>query len=79
MLSGVSTCPRCRQYLGENHRCARWVRWRRPALRAIFALSGAVAGAAVGTAIGPPYDFILIVVGAFVGYKLAPRRRRARL
>jgi len=47
-------------------------------LRAIFALAGAVAGAAVGTVIGPPYDVVLIVVGAFAGYKLAPQRRRAR-
>jgi len=36
-------------------------------------------GAMVGSVMGAPFDFVLIPLGAFAGYKLAPRRRRNRL
>ena len=74
----MSTCPRCRQYLGEGHRCPRWVRWRRPAIRAILAVVGGAAGFMIGSLIGPPFDVIFVPFGAFAGYKTAPRRRRTR-
>lgn len=42
-------------------------------------MAGAAVGMTVGGLMGPPYDVILIFVGALAGYKLAPRRRRTRL
>ena len=74
----MSTCPRCRQYLGESHRCPRSVRWRRPLLRTVFAVIGAAAGFMIGSVVEPPFDVISVLVGAFAGYKLAPKRRRMR-
>jgi hypothetical protein len=74
----VSTCPRCRQYLGEDHRCPRWVRWRRPTYRVLFAVLGGVTGGLIGSVIGPPFDVIFIPIAAFAGYKLVPKGRHAR-
>jgi len=47
-------------------------------LRAALAIVGAFVGAMVGSIMGAPFDVALIPVGAFAGYKLAPRRRRNR-
>ena len=74
----MSTCPRCRQYLGENRRCPRWVRWRRPVMRTVFAVVGGAIGGLIGSVVGPPFDIIFIPFGAFTGYKLAPKPRRLR-
>jgi hypothetical protein len=54
------------------------VRWRRPIYRIIFAILGGVIGGLVGSVISPPFDVILIPIGAFAGYKLVPRGRHAR-
>jgi hypothetical protein len=54
------------------------VRWRRPAIRIVFAVVGAAAGFLVGSVIGPPFDIIFMPFGAFAGYKVAPRKRRVR-
>ncbi len=74
----MSTCPRCRQYLGENHQCPRRVRWRRPVIRILLAIVGGGIGGLIGSVVGPPFDIIFIPFGAFAGYKLAPRGRRVR-
>ncbi|HEX6973415.1 MAG TPA: hypothetical protein VF147_03385 [Vicinamibacterales bacterium] len=74
----MSTCPRCRQYLGEGHRCPRAIRWRRPAIQVLLAAVGAIVAFLVGSLIGPPFDIIFAPFGAFAGYKVAPRRRKRR-
>ena len=47
-------------------------------LRAICATIGGLAGGALGVLVGQPFDILLIPVGAFVGFKAAPRGRRMR-
>lgn len=47
-------------------------------VRVLLGLFGAILGALIGTAIDPPFDVLLIPVGAFAGYKIAPKGRRSR-
>ena len=72
----MATCPRCHQYLGDNHRCPRKPVLRRTIIRLAGGLLGGFIGLAVGANLGPPYDVFGVLVGALAGARLTPTGRR---